>query len=52
MLKSIGKAAVSLRWGSRICVCMRKTRLDEGLIARIRPRIFGGFAFWCDRPDP
>jgi hypothetical protein len=52
MLKSIGSAALSLRWGSRICVCMRRTDLDDGLIARIRPLIFGGYAFWCDRPDP
>jgi len=30
---------------------MPKKRLDDGLIARIRPRIVGGYAFWFDKPD-
>jgi len=50
MLKSVGTAKLSLKLGSRICVCMRKKRLDHGLLSRIRPFIFGGYAFWCDKP--
>ena len=51
MLKSNADATLLLKLGTRICVCMRKKRMDEGLLVRLRPLIFGGYAFWCDKPD-
>jgi hypothetical protein len=51
MLKSIGRPALLLKLGKWRCMCMRRSRLDEGLSARIRPLFFCGYACWCDRPD-
>lgn len=51
MLKSIGKPALLLKLGSRRCVCMPNKSMDDALRMRIRPLIFGGFAWWCDKPD-
>lgn len=50
MLKSLGEVAFWLRLGPRVCVCMRRGRMDDGLAARIRPLVFAGFACWIDRP--
>jgi hypothetical protein len=25
--------------------------MDDTLRSRIRPLVFGGYAWWCDRPD-
>jgi hypothetical protein len=52
MLKSIGKPALLLKLGSLRCVCMPNKLMDDALRMRIRPLIFGGFALWCDKPDP
>ena len=51
MLKSIGKPELFMRLGTRVCVCMRKKRLGRSLRERIRPKVFGGYACWCDKPD-
>jgi hypothetical protein len=51
MLKSIGKPSLLLKLGSLRCVCMPNRLMDDTLRSRIRPLVFGGYAWWCDRPD-
>lgn len=50
MLKSIGKPSLLLKLGKWLCVCMPSRLMDEELRTRIRPLIFGGYAWWCDKP--
>lgn len=50
MLTSLGRAAFWMRLGPHVFVCMRKQRMDDGLVARIRPLVVGGFACWFDGP--
>jgi hypothetical protein len=50
MLTSLGKAAFWMRLGPRVFVCMPRQRMDDGLVARIRPLVVGGLACWFDRP--
>ncbi|MGB5569826.1 MAG: hypothetical protein WBM81_11040 [Sedimenticolaceae bacterium] len=49
VLKNAGKASLLLRLGSRVCVCLRNDRMDDGLRARIRPVVIGWFACWFDK---
>jgi hypothetical protein len=49
MLKSIGKPSLLLKLGSLRCVCMPNRLMDDALRTRIRPLVFGGFAWWCDK---
>lgn len=51
MLKSIGTPSLLLKLGSWRWVFMPSRLMDDALRARIRPRIFGGYAWWCDKPD-
>lgn len=49
VLKNAGRASLLLRLGSRVCICLRNDRMDAGLRARIRPRVIGWLACWCDK---
>ncbi len=51
MLISAGKTSLFFRLGKRICVCMRNSRLDPALRARIRPFVIGWYSCWCDKPN-
>jgi hypothetical protein len=51
ILKSGGRAALVLRLGARLCVCLSRRALEPGVRKRIRPVIVGPFACWCDRSD-
>ena len=51
MLRGLGKPALLLKLGDWRCVCMRSSRLESGLRARLRALVFAGFACWCDRGD-
>ncbi len=50
MLQSLGKAALHLRLGKRVCVCLRNKLMDKGLRAAVRPMVFGWFSCWCEKP--
>ena len=49
MLKSLGKAALHLKFGNRVCVCLRNDSIDDRFRARIRPFVIGWFACWFDK---
>jgi len=49
MLKSIGKPSLLLKLGSRRCICMPNRLMDDTLRTRIRPLVFGGYAWWWDK---
>ena len=49
MLKSLGKPTLFLKLRSRICVCMRNSLMSDQLRDRIRPKVFAGYACWCDK---
>jgi hypothetical protein len=51
MLKGKSAAVVLLRLGRRICVCMHRRHIDDGLRDRIRPWWFGSYALWFDKVD-
>jgi hypothetical protein len=51
MLKSLGKPPLVLKLGSRRYVCLPNRLMDDALRSRIRPKIFGGYAWWWDKPD-
>jgi hypothetical protein len=51
MLKSIGKPALLLKFGTWRCICIRNKRLGDGIRSLIRPLLFFGYACWCDKPD-
>jgi len=49
VLKNSGRASLLLKLGSRVCVCLRNSSMDDGLRARIRPFIIGWYACWFDK---
>ena len=48
MLKSIQRT-FSMKFGSRIFVCLRNEQLPPALRKRVRPFVLGSLACWVDR---
>ena len=48
MLKSIHRT-FSMRFGSRVFVCLRNEQLPPALRKRVRPFVLGALACWVDR---
>ena len=48
MLKSI-RRTFSMRFGSRVFVCLRNEQLPPSLRKQVRPFVFGALACWVDR---
>lgn len=51
MLKSVGKALFQLRFGRRVCVCLRNKQIDKALRNTVRPYDLGWFSCWCEHPE-
>jgi hypothetical protein len=49
MLKSSGRPSLLLKIGGWVCICIRQRELNENLKQRLRPRMIGGLACWCDK---
>ena len=52
MLQGKGRTTLLMRFGSRVCVCMRRRQLNAVLIDLIRPAMLGPYACWCDKVEP
>lgn len=50
MLKSLGKAVLHFRVGSRLFICLRKKQIGRDLRSSVRPYDLGWFSCWCERP--
>lgn len=50
MLKSPGKATLHLKFGKRVCVCLRNKMMGKRLRDAVRPTVFGWFSCWCEKP--